>query len=313
MGKVRAMVAVVLLAGASPAGAEVLTISGSNPPGRAVANDLASIAVQRFEGPDGPALSDMVESELGAAQFGGRAWFRIVAPESGVPVDGLITGNVRVAVDETPVTEKRTRCEEKDPADDKKCLKEVEVDIRCRRRVATVNSNIRLVAMGDGTIRHSWPQSVRDEQTWCPDRKASRSVEEFVATVLRNEAARLRGDLAPSGYRIEVRVDENRKGLPKDAAEAFKAAIRQTKSDEAGACDSWAAIGRSAEPTAALAFNLGLCAEARRDFDAAVDWFGQAQRLGSKSREIPAALARIGGHRRALAAWQARKVLMGYE
>ncbi len=313
MGIGRKWTAILLLAGASPAAAEVLTIRGSNPPVRPVADDLASLSVERFAGPDGAALSDAIEAELGSATFGGRPYFRIVAPEAGGPADGLITGTVRTGVEETPVTEKRTRCEEKDPNDDKKCLKEVQVDIRCRRRVATVNTSIRLVAMGDGSVRYTRPQSLRDEQTLCPDRKAGRSVEEFVAAALANEASGVRFDLAPAGYAIDVRVDENRKGLSKPAQDAFRAAVRQTKSDEAGACASWSAIARDVEPTAALAFNLGLCAEMQQNFDAAIDWYGQAQRLGSKSREIPAALARIERHRAVLAAWQARKRLMGYE
>ena len=310
MNHLRWMLAAVLAASAFPVAAETLSITGVNPAGSPNVNDLVSIAVDRFDGEDGSLLSQALESELAAARFAGQPYFRVVAPESGVPTDALVTGNVRVAVDETGTTEKRKRCVEQDPADKNKCLKEEEYDLRCRRRVATVSTNVRLVAMGDGSVRYTRPLTARDELVYCPDRKASRTVDDFVETTLKAQVGTIRRDLAPSGFSEDVRVDENRKGLPKAAADAFKDAIRQTKTDEPGSCDSWAAIARGAEPTAALAFNLGLCAEARRDFVAAIDWYGQAQRLGSKNRDIGEGLARIDRHRRALADWDARQAFL---
>lgn len=310
MGQLRWMLGAALVCAAMPAAAETLTVSGSYPAGNGNINDLISIAVDRFEGEDGSALSQALEGELTGVRFGGQPYFRVVAPESGVPTDALVTGNIRTGVEESGYTEKRKRCVEQDPADKNKCLKEEEYDLRCRRRVATVSTNVRLVAMGDGSIRYTRPLTARDEQTYCPDRKANRTVEAFVDQTIDAQVRTIRYDLAPSGFSDNVRVDENRKGLPKDAAEAFKNAIRQTKSDQAGACDSWAAIARGAEPTAALAFNLGLCAEARRDFTAAIDWYGQAQRLGSKNRDIGEGLKRIDRHRRALADWDARQELL---
>lgn len=307
MKPMRWMLAAMLVCGAAPVAAETLTVTGSNPAGNRNVNDLISVAIDRFEGEDGSALSQSLEGELAAVRFIGQPYFQIIAPESGVATDALITGSVRTGVEETAITEKRTRCVEHDPADKNKCLKEEEYDLRCRRRVATVSTNVRLVAMGDGSVRYSRPLSARDEQSYCPDRKAGRTVEDFVDATLQAQVRAIRYDLAPSGYSLDVRVDENRKGLPKPAAEAFKNAIRQTKSDQAGACDSWAAIARDAEPTAALAFNLGLCAEVRRDFEAAIDWYGQAQRLGSKSRDIGEGLGRIDRYRRALADWDARR------
>lgn len=141
----------------------------------------------------------------------------------------MITGSVRTGIEETAITEKRTRCVKKDPADKNKCLKEEEYDLRCRRRVATVSPNVRLVAMGDGSISYSRPLSARDEQSYCPDRKAWRTVKDFVDATLQGQARAIRTDLVPSGYSLDVRVDENRKGLSTPAAEAFKNAIRQTK------------------------------------------------------------------------------------
>lgn len=310
MGQLRWMLGAALMGAAMPAAAETLTVSGAYPAGNGQVNDLISIAVDRFEGEDGSALSQALEGELTAVRFDGQPYFRVVAPEAGVATDALVTGSVRTAVEESGYTEKRKRCVEQDPADKNKCLKEEEYDLRCRRRVATVNTNVRLVAMGEGSIRYTRPLTARDEQTYCPDRKTNRTVEAFVDQTIDAQIRTIRNDLAPSGFSDNVRVDENRKGLPKDAAEAFKKAIRQTKSDQAGACDSWAAIARDAEPTAALAFNLGLCAEARRDFAGAIDWYGQAQRLGSKNRDIGAGLARIDRHRRALADWEARQELL---
>lgn len=304
------LLAVTMLCGAAPVAAETLTIQGSDP-ASANANDLIRISVDRFEGEDGGAVAQQLEAALGNAQFGGRPYFRIVAPESGAPIDGLVTGTTRASVDEVPVTEKRKKCTDYDPADKNKCVKEVDVDIRCRRRTIAVTTTARLVAIGDGSVRYTRPLSARDQQTWCPDRAASRTVDDYIDWAQRDQVQAIRRDLAPTGYSLDVRVDENRKGLAKPAAEAFKEAIRLTKSDPAAACRTWAGLTRDAEPTAALAFNLGLCTETAGEYDAAVDWYGQAQRLGSKNRDIGEGIARIDRQRRALADWDARKRLMG--
>jgi len=306
----RPLLAATVLCLTTPAAAETLPISGSDP---AVANvnDLLRIAVERFEGEDGATVAQKLEAALGDARFDGRSYYRIVAPESGAPIDALLTGTTRAGVDEVPVTEKRKKCTEYDPADKNKCVKEIDVDIRCRRRTITVATTARLVAIKDGSIRYTRPLSARDQQTWCPDRAASRTVDDYIDWAHGDQVQAIRRDLAPVGYTVDVRVDENRKGLAKPAAETFKDAIRLTKTDPAAACAAWAGLTGGAEPTAALAFNLGLCAEMDRDFDAAVDWYGQAQRLGSKNRDIGEGIGRVERHRRALADWDARKRLMG--
>jgi hypothetical protein len=303
---------VALLGLSAPAAAETLTIDGSDPASANV-NDLVRISVERFEGEDGAAFAQALEAALGDSRFAGRPYYRIVAPESGAPTDALLTGTVRTGVDEVPVTEKRKRCTEYDPADKKKCIKEVDVDIRCRRRTISIATTARLVAIDDGSIRYTRPLKARDQQVFCPDRTASQSVDDYVDATMRNQVQAMRSDLAPREYSLDVRVDESTKGLAKPAQAAFKAAVRQTKSDQAGACAAWTALTRDAEPTAALAFNLGLCAEMQGDFTAATDWYGEAQRQGARSGAIAEGLARVDRHRRALADWAARKPLMGIE
>lgn len=305
----RWVIGAALLCVTAPATAETLTINGADPAGANV-NDLIRISVERFEGEDGAAFAQQLEAELGNAQFGGRRFYRIVAPESGAPTDGLVTGTTRTSVDDVPVTENRKRCVEYDPADKKKCLKEVDVDLRCRRRSVTVTTTARLVAIGDGSIRFTRPLTARDQQTLCPDRSTSRSVDEFIAASQRDQVRAIRRDLAPRDTSLDIRVEESTKGLTKPAQAAFKAAVRLTKTDQLGACAAWTALTRDAEPTVALAFNLGLCAEMRGEFDAAIDWYGEAQRQGSRSGAIRDALARIDRHRRALADWDARQRLM---
>lgn len=308
----RLALAAAFLCIATPAAAETLTLNGSDPASANV-NDLLRLSVERFEGEDGAALAQQLEAELAKAQFGGQPWYRIVAPESGAPADGLVTGTTRVSVEEVPVTEKRKRCVEDDPADKKKCLKEVKVDIRCRLRTVSVATTARLVAFADGSVRYTRPLKARDEQTYCPDRAASRSVDDYIAAALRDQVRAIRGDLAPRDYALDVRVEESTKGLAKPAQAAFKSAVRLTKTDQTGACAAWTALTRDAEPTAALAFNLGLCAEMQGNFDAAVDWYGEAQRQGLRGRAIPEGLARIEGNRRALADWETRKRLIGLD
>lgn len=308
----RWILSAALLSLAAPATAETLTINAGDPAAADV-TDLLSISVERFEGEDGAAFAQALEAELAAATFHGSRFYRIVAPESGAPTDALVTGTVRASVDETPVIEKRRRCTEYDPADKKKCIKEIDVDIRCRRRSAAVATTVRLVAIADGSIRHTRPLNARDHVTVCPDRSAPPSVEDYFAATFRGQVRAIRDDLAPRSYSADVRVDENTKGLTKPAQAAFKAAVRLTKTDQNGACAAWTALARDAEPTAALAFNLGLCEEMEGDLDAAAGWYGEAQRQRARGSAASEALARLDRYRHALSAWVARKAIMGRE
>lgn len=304
--------AVVMLGLSAPVAAETLPISGSDPASANV-NDLLRLSVERFEGEDGTAFARQLETQLGDARFDGRSYFRVIAPESGAPIDGLVTGTTRASVEEARVTEKRKKCTEYDPDDKDKCLTKVDVDIRCRSRTIAVTTTVRLVAIKDGSIRYTRALNARDQQTYCPDRAATRSVDDYIDWAHKDQVGAIRRDLAPAGYNLDVRVDENRKGFAKAAAESFKEAIRLTKADPAAACSTWEGLTRDAEPTAALAFNLGLCAEMEHDFGAATDWYGQAQRLGSRNRDIGEGLGRIERNRRALADWEARKRLIGID
>ncbi|MDZ3831568.1 MAG: hypothetical protein U0S50_07105 [Sphingopyxis sp.] len=310
MSYVRTGLAAVLAMAAPPAFAETLPVAGSVPAARANVNDLFRIAVDRFEGEDGAELTQAVEAALGSARFAGRPYFRMIAIETGAPFDAIVSGTVRTSISENRVTENRKRCVEHDPRDKKKCLKEVDVDIRCQRRVVTVSTTVRLAAASDGAIRYSRPLSSRDEQVFCPDRDGGRTIDDFVTDALRQQVGSIRRDIVPDEYRTDVRVDENRKGMPKAAQEGFKAAIRQTKSDPLGACASWQAMAREAAPTGALAYNLGLCAEMDGDLRAATDWYGQAQRLGTRGRLVTEALERVAATRRAEADWSVRQQSM---
>ena len=295
-----------LLAFSAPATAETLPINAADPAAADVV-DLIRISVERFEGEDGTAFAQALEAELADASFRGSPFYRVVAPESGAPTDALVTGTVRNSVEEVPVIEKRKRCTEYDPADKKKCTKEIDVDIRCRRRTATVATTVRLVVINDGSIRYTRPLNARDQVTYCPDRSAPQSVEDYFTAAIRSQVRTIRSDLAPRDYSLDVRVDESTKGLTKPAQAAFKAAVRLTKTDPNGACAARETLTRDAEPTAALAFNLGLCEEMQGDLDAAVDWYGEAQRQGLRSKAVPDALARIASHQRALSEWTARQ------
>lgn len=308
----RLLFGAALLAFAMPATAETLPINAADPAAADVI-DLIRISVERFEGEDGTAFAQALEAELADANFRGGPFYHVVAPEAGAPTDALVTGTVRSSVEDVPVIEKRKRCTEYDPADKKKCLKEIDVDIRCRRRTATVATTVRLVVINDGSIRYTRPLNAGDQVTYCPDRSAPQSVEDYFTATFRNQVRAIRSDLAPRDYSLDARVDESTKGLTKPVQAAFKAAVRQTKTDPFGACSAWKLMSRDTEPTPALAFNMGLCAEMEGDFDAAVAWYANAQRQGSRSSAIPQALARIDRHRRALGAWAARQVSLGRE
>jgi TPR repeat protein len=90
--------------------------------------------------------------------------------------------------------------------------------------------------------------------------------------------------ITPSSSNYSLRFYESRDGMPKDIGQRFKDAIRETQRDLPAACTSFAAIDHDFPGHFAVRYDLGICAEAKGDYRAAMDWYRQAAAARPRDR-----------------------------
>ncbi|RYY24284.1 MAG: hypothetical protein EOP62_17520 [Sphingomonadales bacterium] len=265
--------ALAVATSAGVAEAETLSMTGEFAAPYRDASLLGSLALGRIEGQDGPALANAIERYLSNTHFelmGGRGARR--------DADGTLSGGITGGSEETPFTRKEKKCTSKDK--DGKCIKEEEVEVRCRRRVINLNVSLRIVRGSDGRIVYSEQKPFRHEASWCQGQSAGQTVEEIIGGGIEQIARSVRFDIAPEVRTYSIRVREGTKGMSKEAAKRFKDLIKLTKRDARGACAGWDAM-RDAAGHPSLVFNQGLCAEQRGDYARALALYGDASRAGA--------------------------------
>lgn len=268
-----AALAVVL---AGPALGEVVRMTGEFPANAREASFLTSLHVERFTGQDGPQLALAIERSLSNG-----APFALVAGRAGRDgAEGSMSGAVSTGVEENPYKRKDKKCVQRDDKD--KCVKEEEVEIRCTRRVVSLNADLRIVRNTDGQIVYSRAFPFSQETSWCQGQNPPSTVEDAVRGALYNIAGEVRRDVTPTVENYSIRLRESSKGMAKDMAKAFKVSIKASQRDLAGACTTWGQMDQAAPGHPSLLYNLGLCAEARGDFERAVQLFRSAEGAGAR-------------------------------
>jgi hypothetical protein len=282
---IRAGAAIVAMLATVPVQAEVVQITGEFPAQYREAGLLSSLHIERFTGQDGPALAMAIERALSNAPFD------LVAGRAGRGgAEGTMSGAVSTGVEETGYRKKEKKCVERDA--NKKCTKEEEVETPCRRRVVNLTADLRLVRNTDGRIVYSRSHPFRDEISWCQGQSPYRTVEETVSTAINGIAGAVRGDVSPSVETYRIRLREGNKGMAKDVSKAFKASVKSSQRDWAGACTQWVAMNAATPGHPSLLYNLGLCAEQSGNYENAVSLYEQAARAGANEGRDSAGRAR---------------------
>jgi len=274
----------------SPAVAESVTLTGRFPADYPEVSLLRRLAVDRIGGRDGAALELALERSLAAVSLDGAPFFTVVG---GGDVDGVISGVASASVDTSDVERERERCAEK--AADGKCTRNEKYKVRCRQRIIDMTIDLRIVRTRDDKIVYSKGQPKRDERVSCPDEGGTPpSTEQFVRDAISAAAATTAREIAPHDDRYTVRFYESRDRMDKAIGQRFKAAIKQTKGDLPGACQAFADIDRDFPDHFAIAYDLGICAEARGDYEAAGAAYQRAATLRPRDRsDFEAGMDRI--------------------
>lgn len=306
-------IAAALACGAAQA--ETLPVAGIYAAETDAPSRARSIALDSFDGRWGERVAFAIDDALRGAVIEGRPYFAVTyaGPNSGGGsfrydrdadpnaarggADAVMRGIADIDVRNEPDgTKDVEECAKRDDRD--KCIEKQTVTYPCRLRTVELRPEVRLVAR-DGDLLYAKGDTLIASQRFCEDEDRPPAIEDVVKDLAYGFAAGVRTDLAPT-YREEAfRILESRDGIAKADHNAFRAAVRLTKSDPDGACRAFAALEPSYPRDVSILFNLGLCHESKGELEDAVQQYEIV--LGIKPGKIEAedGLRRIASRQRA--------------
>lgn len=295
--------------------AETLPVEGIYAAGADAPSRARSIAISGFAGRGGERLAFAIDAALRGAIVDGRPWFELTfsEPPRGTAytydrdadpaayrggADAVMRGIAEVEWrDREDGTKQIEECAAKD--DRGKCTEKKKVDVPCRAREVTLRPEVRLVSR-EGDLLYGKGDQLTTSRRFCKDEKGSGpSVDSMVEDLSRQFADAVRFDLAPVERYETIRVLEGREGMSKPDQSAFKAALRLTKNDPAGACRAFEALETTNRQSVTILFNIGLCREGEGDLDAAAQLYQDALAISPRKLEPQEGLSRIASRQRA--------------
>lgn len=266
-----------VIAAATVASAETVALTGRFPADYREPSFLKRMGVDRIDGPDGGGLGFALERAL--ANRGHYSVVVLNGRASG-DVDGLLSGLVTTEISELRTTEERENCLEKkkDNFGKEECVRKEKTTIYCRKRTIDLIADVRIARAADGRVAYSSRKPRHNEVKWCPGQSAPGAVDGTVRSMTDSIADEIAREISPRTERYDLRFYESRDAMPKEMHTRFKDAIRATQRDLPGACRELEAM-EAAAPQFAIAYDVGICAEARGDYEAAIDAYRRAATL----------------------------------
>ncbi len=281
---------------ASPVNAETLPIEGVYPAGNDQLSALNTIAIGPFGGSEGQSLAIELEQKLRDVRVRGASYFGIVPFRSKGGADGSLSGTASSRVENrTEVVEGRA-CAYED--NNGRCKQWRQVKVACERRIVTLNYTLSV----EGRRRErafGITKTAVDSMLICPDSGEVPAVDVVVGRLVSRVATELRLQFAPLETREDIRVKEGTDGLQNNAKKKFKEGIKATKRNVTTACDIWTEVDQLVPNHAPTLFNLGLCAESRRDYNAAEAYYQRVADLNRSERYAVEAIERLNRRRHA--------------
>lgn len=284
----RLMAALCLAVAPATAWAETINVPVQRPAAAGDVYMLASLSVDRFSGADGRLMATTLERELaGLRDADGSALFELFDGSMG---QGSVTGHADAAVDERRYTEKRRLCPGTfDPKAKCEDAEKAETEVSCRARSIALAANVRIVRSDDGRLLMSRDLPQQSDSRWCNGERTPTAADTIIADLVRRAVNEVAKDLTPFSGVLPIRIREDRKGLDKQSAAQFKAAVVATRGDGREGCALFEALAATIPTHRPLIFNLALCAEARGDYVGAVDGY---LRVGDREAQAAADRAR---------------------
>lgn len=295
--------------------AETLPVAGIYAAEADAPSQAQTIALSSFDGRWGERVAFAIEDALRGAVIEGRPYYAVsyagpsgggsfrydrdadpVAGRGGADavMRGIADAEVRNVADGTKDVEECARRDDRD-----KCIEKKTVTYPCRLRTIELRPEVRLVAR-EGDLLYAKGDTLIASQRFCEDEDRPPAIENVVKDLAYGFAAGVRNDLAPS-YRSEgIRILESRDGIAKPDHNAFRAAVRLTKTDPDGACRAFAALEPGNPRDISILFNLGLCHESKGELEAAAQQYETVLAIKPGKIEAEDGLRRLASRSRAL-------------
>jgi len=289
-----------------------------------------AVAVLPFSGPEGREFAAELESVLSGVGIDDKPYFTLVdrasidkvvsemkLSQSGlvdektavrlgrlVGAQGIYTGIVNHNnYDDSRYTERRQTCTQYEQKRDKDgnvyqgaCVRWRTYSVHCTKRVANFAVTPRLVDVATGRVLYSRNLSALKNSSGCEDTRPVQSDMVLLEQARDQVKQEFRRDIAPYYVTREIRLLDSTDGIDsKEAKDKLKRGLEYAaKGRMDSACELWGEARNIAPGSYALLYNLGVCAESRGDFDAALSLYRQSDKiLGKPDDDISLALNRV--------------------
>lgn len=289
----RAIALAILFHTGNAASAETLTVAGWYAAEDRDASMLQSLAVDRFDGDDGPALTTAMERALGSKRDRDGQPYFTVRSRYAKEVDGIVHGSMRLRVDRTNFTRKAKRCAANTASTKCKDAEKIEVDLYCERRIVSATVNARIIRLTDDAKIYDRNLPQRNEVETCEGENPPQAIDRVVQGFAHAAADQFADQITPYGRTEKIRIRESRTGMSKEDGNQMKSLIAATKSNEGAACAGWRDMEQRGLSHPTLKFNLGLCAESMGQLDVALGYYQPLRVAAQNSADVSEAINRV--------------------
>jgi hypothetical protein len=291
--KLRGFAVAAAALGGSAASAETLTVSGWYAAEERDASMLQSLAVDRFDGDDGPALTTAIERELGYSRDRDGQPYFTVRSRYAKDVEGIVHGGMRVRTERANFTRKAKRCAADTNSTKCKDKEKIEIDLYCERRIVSATVNVRIIRMSDDATVYNRSLPQRNEAETCEGERPPQGIDLVVQGFVRSIANQFANQITPYGKTEKIRIRESRSGMSKEDGNQMKALVAATKTSEAAACAGWREMEQRGVSHPTLKFNLGLCAESAGQLDVALGYYRPLSKASQNPADVNEAINRV--------------------
>ncbi|MBR9835892.1 MAG: hypothetical protein GYB42_12080 [Alphaproteobacteria bacterium] len=267
-------------------------------PANLAAAETRTVQVDRFRGPAGGWYADRFASMLANATLDGEPWFRLADFRYGGPGEGpagTYTGHIDI--DDYSVSEYTqtvSKCTEWDGLFD--CETREDVEELCISESVSVSVTPRLIDADTGQIMFSKSYGGEAGRDVCDEDHyhgfgglfgSGRGAPppELVREALLETLRPIRNDIAPRNATVRAKFVREAYDPMVKADPRFEQAVKAGTRDPFAACDTWTAMAAQYPQAPAVIHNMGACAEASHDFEAAHGLYAQAAELAVKYGE----------------------------
>ena len=289
-----------------------------------------TVAVLPFGGSNGVATAAEFEAILGSINIDNKQYFTLVdrssidktiselkLAQSGlvdagtaakigglVGAQGIYAGVVtQAAWNDSPYRETRQECVQREIKRDDKgrtyegsCVRWRSHQVSCIKRVATFSCSPKLIEVRTSRVLYAKNISGSADASGCEDGKPLPGGQELLQKAKEIAKEEFRKDVAPHYVTKEISLMDDTVNMTSgEAKEKLKQAIDYaSKGRMDRACELWGE-SRILSPSApSVLYDLGVCAESRGDFDAALKLYREADKqLGKPDDRITLALNRV--------------------